>query len=161
MWKRDVLAVLTLVSTTACTVGGGPFVGYGTRHGLTWGAEADTGLVIGAGPLVTIGAQSTHSLVYVRGDVGTRYTGLWDTWNGYGVDGRVGLGYGWSAARADDSRGMMFVAGGGPGYAIRSDHRCHAIVAALLSFEVRFSVDELQFVASPRVQAAPPPRCAF
>ncbi len=143
------LSVL-LFASMGCAAGGGPFVGYGMKHGPFWGAEAGAGWFPAQ---LALGMQSRDRLVYGRLDA-TANDAAWGDNNElvFGPDGlgaRLGGGYG----RGATTSGGVFAAGLNLGFMLRDAPCSSPATVGVVSFEFRYAGGEMQWVAMTRVEA--------
>jgi hypothetical protein len=138
---RQALVAVVALCVAACTRGGGPYIGYGSRTGLFYGGEASVGLALAH---ATVGMQSRDLYKYVRFDIYGNMATYETTWGG---GGRIGAGYGFG----DSKEGGTFAIGGNGGYRFAGRNSCsvgtHAVIAGL---ELRYAAGETQLVALSR-----------
>ena len=138
------LSLAGLALAVGCAGGGGPFVGYGLRHGLVYGAEVGAGAPLAQ---VTVGAQNVDLFTYGRVDLMFNYAQLEST-STLGAGARLGAGYGIS----ESSHGAAFAIGGTFGWNFKPAE-CEGDngLIGLLGLELRYAKGEIQFVATTRV----------
>ena len=149
---RGAIAILSLCA--GCTFGGGPTIGYGTKHGWFGGAE------LGGGPVLqgAVGYQSLARSIYLRGDLMIDPALVDASADRLGGGARLGAGAGVSL---DDGRwGGIFTFGAGVG-SLRSPGTCPEDAAAPtvaawhVFFDLRYAT-EWELVLSPRYEGAIP-----
>lgn len=138
-----ILASIVASTVTACSIGGGPFVGYGTKHGLVYGAEVGAGVPFGQ---LTLGMQNHDLVSYLRFDI-VAASSAFETDDRVGVGVRVGGGYGWGRSRS----GGVFTLGPNVGYALRPLSCTDWGFLGFSGIELRSVGGETQVVATTRV----------